>query len=94
MENNQNTLVELTMISDEFMTSSERKALFDSHAGIVTIIPQINNKITEEHERVDIDLKKDIKDLFVDYFQYRHNQAPNDRILSLLKEVLAEEDEQ
>ena len=93
LENHPEALVELTIVSDHFLTSEDRKKLYNAHDGIVTIIPEIKNKITEEYDKLDIDLQKDIKDLFVDYFQYRHNQVPNDRIMNLLQEVLAEDDE-
>jgi exonuclease SbcD len=93
LEENQEVLVELTIVSDHFLTSEDRKKLYECHEGIVTIIPDIRNKITEEYDKFDIDLQKDIKDLFADYFQYKHNQAPNERIMSLLQEVLAEDEE-
>lgn len=88
----QHAWVELTLISNEYLKAEERKSLYAAHPGIINIIPQIENPELGAKQGIDVDLSRDIKDLFEDYFQYKHAQAPNERILSLLKEVLAEEE--
>ncbi|MEZ4771657.1 MAG: exonuclease subunit SbcD [Bacteroidia bacterium] len=90
---NPKALVELTLVSDQFLTSVERKLIMESHQGIVSIIPKIDNPETTQFQGIDIDLSRDISELFTDYFRYKQGQEPNDRILDLLKEVLAEDEE-
>ena len=95
LHENQNTLVELTLVTDQFLTAEERKQIHNAHDGIVAIIPEINNKEllktdTDRH----IDLSQDIVLLFGQYFKHRHGQGPNDEILQLFKEALAQENEE
>lgn len=92
LEANPDTLVELTLVSDQYLQASDRKRLLDAHNGIVSIIPQIQNPELLEENKVEIDLSRSMEELFTDYFQQKHKgQVPNERMLSLFKEVLAEE---
>lgn len=93
LNNNQNTLVELTLISDDYMSADERKALYQAHDGIVTIIPEIRNKDILKSERSSIDLNQSIDELFVQYFHFKHGQFPNEEIIELFKEIRAEQAE-
>ncbi len=89
---NHNALVEITIVTDTFLTADERKRLNKAHSGIITIIPEVRNKdILLSGKKSNIDLGKDISDLFVDYFTHSKGQEPNEDILDLFKEVLAEE---
>lgn len=87
-----NVLVELTLVSETFLSANDRKRLNDVHEGIVMIIPELANK---EKMKNDIpyltDLNKSMEDLFKDFFMNKKGQAPNERILNLFKEVLSEE---
>ncbi|WNJ16002.1 exonuclease subunit SbcD [Pontibacter sp. G13] len=83
--------VELTMVSDDFLSSEDRKRLLGAHEGIVAIIPQIANSDSAIPDAPEIDLSKSMQDLFVDYFQHKHGQAPQDDMLDLFQEILAED---
>ena len=88
------TFVELTMVTETYLTSQERKQLYDTHDGIAAIIPEIKNmNLLEDNNSKQIDLTKKIEDLFTDYFEHKHGQKPNQRLLNLFKEVLSEEEE-
>jgi len=39
-----------------------------------------------------IDITKNIEELFVDYFIYKHGQEPNERLINLFKEILSTEE--
>ncbi len=95
LQNNPNTLVELTMVSDTFMTSAALKRLQEAHDGIIHIIPivQQQGSATETAQPV-ADLEKDVKSLFVDYFHSRYGQQPNEELLSLFEEINGEIDTQ
>ncbi|PVH25372.1 metallophosphoesterase family protein [Sphingobacterium corticibacter] len=93
LQNNPNTLVELTMVSDTFMTSAELKSLQEAHDGIIHIIPIVQSSTSSlATEKPLADLEKDVKSLFVDYFQSRYGQQPNDELLSLFEEINGELD--
>lgn len=92
---NQDSLVELTLVTDTFLTAAERKQLSSVHSGIISIIPEVKNEgdLTGSG-RQSIDLSKSMEKLFVDYFRYEKGQEPNEQIMKLFNEILAEEDEQ
>ena len=95
LQENQNSLVELTLVTDQFLTAEERRKIHHAHEGIVAIIPEIRNQNlsgmeTERH----IDLSQDIEPLFSQYFKHKHGQTPNQEILQLFKEVIAQENEE
>ncbi|MFA5879820.1 MAG: exonuclease SbcCD subunit D [Candidatus Margulisiibacteriota bacterium] len=95
LNQNQETLVELTMITDTFLMADERKQILNAHSGIVAIIPEIKNIQEKEETKKEINLDKSINDLFQDYFRYSKNgQEPNQEILNLFCEVLAVEPNQ
>ncbi|GBD93100.1 nuclease SbcCD subunit D [bacterium BMS3Abin05] len=88
------TFVELTVVTETYLTSQERKQLYDAHDGIAAIIPEIKNmSLLDDNNSKSIDLTKKIEDLFIDYFEHKHGQKPNQRLLNLFKEVLSEEEE-
>ncbi|MEA3505720.1 MAG: exonuclease SbcCD subunit D [Bacteroidota bacterium] len=90
LQDNQDALVELTMVTDDYLTAEERRRLNNSHSGIITIIPQVKNmNILNYSGKSNIDLSKGIEELFVDYFKYKNGQNPNERIKDLFKEVLS-----
>ena len=87
------TLVELTIATETYLSSQERKQLLEAYDG-VKIIPEIRNvDVLEDGNSRSIDLTRNIEDLFIDYFETKHGQKPNQRLLDLFKEVLSEEEE-
>jgi exonuclease SbcD len=92
---NPTALVELTMVSESYLSAAERKLLFQAHDGIITLIPQVRNPDLPQSYTANIDLSKSMEALFVDYFQYKNNgQAPDDPLMDLFREILAEEEEE
>ncbi|WP_028295444.1 metallophosphoesterase family protein [Olivibacter sitiensis] len=91
---NPEALVELTMVSGDFMSADDRRRLLQSHNGIVTIIPEVTHKAHVGNERQAIDMNLRMEELFAQYFEHRYGQEPNEELLALFKEVRAEENEQ
>lgn len=91
LSENQEALVELTLVSDDYMSSDERKALYQAHSGIITMIPEVRNKDILRDEGSSIDLNQSIDELFGQYFQFKHGQLPNEEIIELFKEIRAEQ---
>ena len=89
---NHDCLVELTMVTDTFLTAQERKQLAAAHNGIITIIPEVinANELTATDKK-SIDLSKNMNELFSDYFKHAKGQEPNKEIMELFNEILAEE---
>jgi exonuclease SbcD len=94
LEAHPDTLVEITLTTESFLTVEERKRLNEAHKGIVAIIPQVKSAEREKTgAKAEIDLDKKMEELFSDYFRYKYEQAPNEEILRLFREIVAEEEE-
>jgi exonuclease SbcD len=86
---NPNTLLELTIVTDTFLTGLERKQIYESHDGIVTIIPEVRSMKQQESTIAQIDSGGDIRGLFQSYFVSKLGQEPNQEMLDLFEEILA-----
>jgi len=94
LRENPAALVEITLQTDTFLTAEERRKLNEAYEGIVAIIPLVKSaEIAETVPKPEIDLDKRIEELFGDYFRHKHGQPPNEEILQVFREVLAEENE-
>ncbi|MEN8121361.1 MAG: exonuclease subunit SbcD [Bacteroidota bacterium] len=89
LENNQESLVELTMVSDDFLTAGERKRLKNAHEHIITIIPEVKSAMGKQEKSNQVDISKNMDELFVDYFKHKQGQSPNEELLDLFKEVIS-----
>lgn len=92
LQNNQQALVEITMVTNEFLSAKDRKALNEAHPAIVNIIPEVKNKAFVLNQQGAIDLSKSIEQLFTEYFYRSKGQKPDIAMLELFKEVLGTED--
>ena len=91
---NPDCLVELTMVTETYLTAHERKRLGGAHNGIVTIIPEVKNAVgVSSGSTKSIDLSKSMEELFADYFKHSKGQAPNAELMALFTELLAENEE-
>jgi DNA repair protein SbcD/Mre11 len=89
---NQDALVELTLVTETFLTAMERRKLNAIHSGIVAIIPEVTdaeNLMGSRQEQ--IDLNQSMEELFIDYFKHEKGQEPGEDLMNLFKEILAEE---
>ncbi|MCO4293731.1 exonuclease subunit SbcD [Solitalea sp. MAHUQ-68] len=94
LSTNPDYLVELTIVSDEYLKSTDRKRLEQAHEGIVTLIPEIKSAPSDaDRGNSSIDLSQDMETLFIQYFKHRKGQEPNDELLNLFKELKAEGNE-
>jgi DNA repair protein SbcD/Mre11 len=93
LHENQDALVELTLVSDIYLTAIDRRKLHAAHKGIVAIVPEITNAdnlISTCHKQ--IDLTKSMEDLFREYFKHEKGQEPDADLINLFTEILAEEE--
>jgi len=91
LEENQNALVELTIQTDQYITAKDRKALFNAHSGIISIVPEIVNAETLSEQKNNIDLSQNMETLFRQYFQYKKGQEISDELMELFREMQAKE---
>ncbi len=88
LNENPKTWVELTMETDTFLKAEERKLLYQSHSGIVYLIPKVKNVAQLETSVKEINLSQKTEELFADYFKSKNNGlAPNDDLMNLFKEI-------
>lgn len=90
LEANPYCLVELTLVSDTFITTADRKLIFKSHDGIIHLIPKMkNDPLNADGPINDIDFSQDMPTLFFEYFKSRNgNQEPSEEIMNLFNEIL------
>lgn len=89
LENHQNTLVELTIESETFLTADERRRIAQAHKGIIHLIPKVRNVEKQMSENQTINLNQNMQDLFKDYFKSKkEGQEPNEEIMDLFNEIL------
>jgi exonuclease SbcD len=88
LTDNQNTMVELTLESDDYLKSEDLKRLRNAHNEIVHIIPIVANDNKLDSNTKQVNLNQDITALFSDYFKSEKGQNPNQEILDLFKEVI------
>jgi exonuclease SbcD len=88
LQDHQNTFVELTIVTDSYLGAKEKQRLHQAHQGIVSIIPELT-EIPEHHRIQDsIDLNKDLRSLFIEYFKYKKGQDPDRALLDILDEII------
>ena len=92
LHDNPQALVEITMVTDDFLSVTDRKALNEAHGGIVNIIPEVKNKAFVLNQQGAIDLNRSIEQLFTDYFHHNKGQQPDAATMELFKEVLGTEE--
>ncbi len=94
LSDNQDALVELTLVTGTFLTAADRRKLNTAHPGIVAIIPEVANaRGLFMSRQKQIDLNQSMEALFRDYFLHEKGQEPNDEIMRLFHEIIAEEEE-
>jgi exonuclease SbcD len=59
----------------------------------VTIIPEVTNALQlTGNQQKQIDLSRSMDELFRDYFRHEKGQEPNNDLMNLFTEILAEEE--
>jgi exonuclease SbcD len=93
LNENQDKLVELTIVSNDYLSANDKKRLYNCHENIISLIPETNIDKGVEPEKRGIDLSKNMKELFEEYFISRHGQKPDSGIINLFNEMLSENGE-
>lgn len=95
LKENPYSLVELSMVSEEFMKAADLKMIYENHDGIINIIPILKGEHQAEEDNQKLaDLELNTAELFEQYFFARKGQKPNEEIMELFKEILNPEFEE
>ncbi len=89
------TWVELTLVTEDHISAKDRKLLYESHSGIIRIIPEFKypDKMRFSQGK-QIDLGKKVEDLFYDFFIHKKGGPPDKEMISLFREIMNEESEE
>lgn len=86
-------LIELTIISDNYLEAADKKRLMEAHSGIVQIIPQIKKREVADTSS-EVDLSLSMEKLFQEYFKSKNKgQEPSEGLMEVFREVLGSEAE-
>lgn len=92
LEQNQEALVELTLVSDSYLSAESSRRLYACHSGIVDLVPHIKNPdLLQTETGHSADLSLDKTTLFKAFFQHQKGQEPSEELIALFEEVLREE---
>ncbi len=92
LSQNQDKLVELTIVSEEYLSATDRKMLNICHENIISIIPEIKGIQNQQIESKAVDLSKSMNVLFIDYFKSKNMQEPGAEIMNILNEIVSQDD--
>jgi exonuclease SbcD len=95
LKQNPDTLVELTLVTQTFLSGADRRRLQEVHDGIVALIPEVVQKDdqTVVDQKGTVKIHSDIQELFSEYFQFKKSQQPDEALKKLFAEVLSEAEE-
>lgn len=95
----QEALVQLTIVTDHFLESADKKRLTEAHIGLMPIIPEIRTKTTgNDASGKVVELEgSSMEDLFIDFFKNSKDgkgQTPNESLLGVFREILSLDDDE
>ncbi|MBI9068418.1 MAG: exonuclease subunit SbcD [Salinivirgaceae bacterium] len=92
LQQNKEHLVELTLLTDNYLNAADKKALHNAHEGIISIIPEVTKANSDDTKKGrTIDLTKNREALFKEYFLHSKGQEVSNELLDLFKEIVAED---
>ncbi len=92
LQEHREALLELTVVSDTYLTADQRRAISQAHQGIITLIPEVTSAGIGQQQGNAVDLTRNTEELFMDYFREKKGAYPNESIMDLFREITAQED--
>jgi exonuclease SbcD len=89
---NKEAFTEITMRTDDFLTSKQNKLLRDASENLVNIIPEPKSRMSRENNDQKIDMHQSVTELFKQYFTDAQGQEPNEEIMDLFSEILTKKE--
>jgi exonuclease SbcD len=92
LSENPDVLVELTVVSDEYLKTEDTKRIYAAHEGILDLIPKSRKQVlTLSNPAVPVDIQLDKIKLFEDFFKQKKGQNPSEELKELFFEILNSE---
>lgn len=88
LEAHPDAYVELSLVTETYIVSEDRRRLLAAHPRLIGPIPKFKSDFEPMQGRALVDPKAGLEDLFIQYFQHAKGVAPEERILSLFREVV------
>ena len=97
LEEHTEDLVEITIVSENYLEVTDKRRLLDAHSGLIQIIPEIKPQCEDLQVGLQIDLTMGMEELFVAYFKQhskfgKGQQEPSRGLMAMFREVQGEED--
>jgi DNA repair protein SbcD/Mre11 len=90
LSENQNALVQLTIVAEQHLAAADNRRLRDAHPNIIHLFPEIKNATSQLADNKAINIgEQSLEELFVQFFQHKKGGSPDAAVLDLFKEVLA-----
>ncbi len=92
LEKNKDCWVELTIVSDNYLSHSDKQMLYDASNKIVAIIPQVNttSDILSAGSLIS-SIRTDKTALFMSYFTKMKGGEPDQSLIDLFKEIISQQ---
>ncbi len=92
LKENQDYWVELTIVSDNYLSRSDKQMLYDASGKITTIIPQVNNTgdTLSAGSRIS-SIRTDNTALFKSYFTKMKGSEPDQSLIDLFNEIISQQ---
>lgn len=92
LKENENTIVELTITTPDFLTAQEKQMLINAHKNLHTLSSYITSKEEQGVKLEEGKMNKDIEDLFKEYYKVKKQSTPSDSVMDLFRELLGKVD--
>lgn len=89
---NPNTITEVTIRTDTALTPAQRKSLYQANPAIFLKFELIRDTVSAGDRDSIFSLDKSMETLFIEFFQHKNKQLPNEDLMTLFREVINTED--
>ncbi len=91
LEKNQESFVELSVATDNYLSAEDKLKIMKSHPRIVSLIPKPISEDKKEEKGINkIDETKGVLSLFKDFFERKTRQTPDESLIQLFGEIASE----
>ncbi len=88
LSRNMDCFVEITLKTDDYISSGVKREFHEIHDGILALIPLVNKSGEDGGSGRHVDLGRSVEELFIDYFREQNRGTPpGEELLALFKEI-------